>query len=185
MHTAGKQKQQYQQSDPGNRAFPQQFQIICYVPVVKQSNHTKHEKHCKQFLLIAIPELPPLSAFLCLFRIYHLLAQLVTGIIQQTACQDDILGASGQLAQYRDLSAGGLVDQCQRRFASLNVLADVSQFQNIALGDLLIVCLVDKGQRQNAGIDTTGTGDYLCGKIQSTAGCTAAESDKWKYIKKE
>lgn len=39
--------------------------------------------------------------------------------------------------------------------------------------------------RQNAGIDTTGTGDYLCGKIQSTAGCTAAESDKWKYIKKE
>lgn len=29
--------------------------------------------------------------------------------------------------------------------------------------------------RLNAGIDTTGTGDYLCGKIQSTAGCTAAE----------
>lgn len=29
--------------------------------------------------------------------------------------------------------------------------------------------------RLNAGIDMTGTGDYLCGKIQSTVGCTAAE----------
>ena len=162
MQTAGCQKQQYQQQNSRSRPLLQQLQVIHDVMPGKHRIDENNNCNCKQVILIAFPELPEFPVFVGFFRIRLSLAQLVACVVQQTAGQDNILGASGQFAQYRNLCTGRLVDQCQCSFTSFNMLANVCQFQYIALCNLLIICFVDKGQRQNACIDQVCSREEPC-----------------------
>ena len=76
---------------------------------------------------------------------------MLFGVIEESACQENILGSAAQIADNRDFLACGLIGEDDVP-AVFDGFADVTELQRVALGNSVVICLILEGEGENTGV---------------------------------